>query len=46
MQIVVGTDRDKVGRELAAEIAKLATAGMRLGREEPELGKDWNKESQ
>ena len=46
VEVVVGTDRDKAGRGLASEIAKLAPAGMRLRREEPPLGKDWNEELQ
>jgi hypothetical protein len=43
---VAGTDRDKACHELAAKIAKLAPAAMRLGREAPELGKNWNEELQ
>jgi len=46
LRVVIGTDRDKAGHELAAAIAKLAPAGMRLGRAAPELGKDWNEELQ
>ena len=37
VEVVIGTDRDKAGGELAAQIAKLAPAGMRLGLESPEL---------
>jgi len=44
VRVLVGTDRDKAGRELAVEMGKLAPVGMKLGREEPKLGKDWNEQ--
>ena len=44
VRVVLGVDRDRAGREFVAEISKLAPAGMRLGRDEPKLGKDWNEQ--
>jgi len=40
--IVIATDADKGGDEMAKEIAALVPAGAKVERERPTTGKDWN----
>lgn len=41
-EIVIATDADEPGRKLAAEVQALAPRGVKLYRQEPDQGKDWN----
>jgi 5S rRNA maturation endonuclease (ribonuclease M5) len=40
--IVIATDADKGGDELAREVGQLVPAGAKVERERPTTGKDWN----
>jgi 5S rRNA maturation endonuclease (ribonuclease M5) len=42
--VVLATDKDQAGHDLAEQIQKLAPDGLRIERQEPVHGKDWNDE--
>lgn len=43
-EVVIATDSDEPGRQLARELVKMVPEGVKVYRSEPQSGKDWNDE--